>query len=94
MRSWDSHIVIRSIGDRIIRSIAVPYVYGGRYFSVTCSVGIVVTGDAAAEPDQLIGHADRAMYEAKKAGRNRCQVYNPARRPRAEKNMLHNACVA
>ena len=86
----DSHIVIRSIGDRIIRSIAVPYVYGGRDFSVTCSVGIVVTGDAAAEPDQLIGHADRAMYEAKKAGRNRCQVYNPARRPRAEKNMLHN----
>ena len=30
------------------------------------------------------------MYEAKKAGRNRCQVYNPAHRPRAEKNMLHN----
>ena len=86
----DSHVAVRSIGDRIIRSIAVPYVYSGRDFSVTCSVGIAVTGDAAAEPDQLIGHADRAMYEAKKAGRNRCQMYGPAHRPRAEKNMLHN----
>ena len=86
----DSHVVVRSIGDRIIRSIAVPYVYGGQDLSVTCSVGIVVTGDAAAEPDQLIGHADRAMYEAKQAGRNRCRVYSPALRARAEKNVLHN----
>ena len=86
----DRHVVVRPIGDRIIRSIAVPYVYGGRDLSVTCSVGVVVTSDAAADPDQLIGNADRAMYEAKKAGRNRCQVYDPAHRPRAEKNMLHN----
>ena len=86
----DSHVVVRSIGDRILRSIAVPYVYGGRDLSVTCSVGIVVTGDAAAAPDELIGHADRAMYEAKQAGRNRCQVYSPAHRARAEKNLLHN----
>jgi EAL domain-containing protein (putative c-di-GMP-specific phosphodiesterase class I) len=49
-----------------------------------------VTGDAAAEPDQLIGNADRAMYEAKKAGGNRCHVYNPAHRAPAGKNMLHN----
>ena len=74
-------MVVRAIGDRIIRSITVPYTGSGRDFSVTCSVGVVVTGDAAADPDQLIGHADRAMYEAKKAGRNRCHVYNPAQWP-------------
>ena len=86
----DAHVVVRPICDRIIRSIAAPYVYGGQDLSVTCSVGVVVTGDAAADPDTLIDHADRAMYEAKKAGRNRCQVYDPAHRPRAEKNMLHS----
>ena len=70
----DSHAVVRLVGDRIIRSIAVPYVDSGRDFSVTCSVGIVVTSDVAAEPDRLISQADMAMYEAKKAGRNRYQV--------------------
>jgi diguanylate cyclase (GGDEF)-like protein/PAS domain S-box-containing protein len=77
----DSHVVVRAIGDRIIQSITVPYTGSGRDFSVTCSVGVVVTGDAAADPDQLIGHADRAMYEAKKAGRNRFHVYDPAQWP-------------
>ena len=85
-----SHAVVRLIGDRIIRSIAVPYTGSGRDFSVTCSVGIVVTSDVAAEPNRLISNADMAMYEAKKAGRNRYQVYDPAHCARAEKNILHN----
>jgi len=85
----DAHAVVRLIGDRIIRSIAVPYVDSGRDFSVTCSVGIVVTSDVNADPDRLISHADMAMYEAKKAGRNRYQVYDPAC-ARAEKNVLHS----
>ena len=86
----DDHAVVRLIGDRIIRSIAVPYVEGGRHLSVTCSVGIVVTSDVTAEPDRLISQADMAMYEAKKAGRNRHQVYDPASCARAEKNVLHS----
>jgi diguanylate cyclase (GGDEF)-like protein/PAS domain S-box-containing protein len=80
----ESHAAVRLIGDRIIRSIAVPYVEGGRDFSVTCSAGIAVTSDAAAGPDPLISHADMAMYDAKKAGRNRYQVYDPAHCARAE----------
>ena len=79
----DSYAVVRLIGDRIIRSITAPYTGSGRDFSVTCSVGIVVTSDIAVEPDRLIGHADLAMYEAKKAGRNRYQVYDPAHCARA-----------
>src|ERR1039458_543565 len=85
----DDSAAVRLIGDRIIRAIGVPYVESGRDLSVTCSVGIVVTSDVAAEPDRLIRDADVAMYEAKKAGRNRCQVYKPAHRTRAEKGVLH-----
>ena len=84
----DSYAVVRLIGDRIIRSITAPYTGSGRDFSVTCSVGIVVTSDVAAEPDRLISQADLAMYEAKKAGRNRYQVYDLAHCARAERNML------
>jgi diguanylate cyclase (GGDEF)-like protein/PAS domain S-box-containing protein len=85
----DDHAAVSLIGERIIRAIGVPYVESGRDLSVTCSVGIVVTSDVAAEPDRLIRDADVAMYEAKKAGRNRCQVYQPAHRSRAEKGVLH-----
>ena len=78
------------IGDRIIHSIAAPYVVAGRDFSVTCSVGIAWTSDAATEPGNLIRDADMAMYEAKKAGRNRSQLYEPAHCSRAEKSVLHS----
>lgn len=39
--------------------------------SVTVSVGIAVIADDDADGATLIGRADRALYEAKKAGRNR-----------------------
>jgi len=84
----DDHIDVRLIGVRIIRAIGVPYVENGRDLSVTCSVGIVVTSDVVAEPDRLIRDADVAMYEAKKAGRDRYKVYHPAHRARAEKSAL------
>ncbi len=64
------------IGDRIVRSIGAPYLESGRDLSVTGSVGIAVTHDPRAEPEQLVRNADAAMYEAKKAGRNRFRVYD------------------
>ncbi|MHB1598974.1 MAG: putative bifunctional diguanylate cyclase/phosphodiesterase, partial [Acidimicrobiales bacterium] len=80
---------VRLIGDRIVRAVDAPYVESGRDLSVTCSVGIVVTGDPGAEPDQLIRDADAAMYEAKKAGRNRCRIFDLADRDRAGNSVLH-----
>jgi diguanylate cyclase (GGDEF)-like protein/PAS domain S-box-containing protein len=78
------------IGDRVIHSIAAPYVVAGRDLSVTCSVGIAATSDTTAEPGDLIRDADMAMYEAKKAGRNRSRVYEPVYSSRAEKSVRHS----
>jgi diguanylate cyclase (GGDEF)-like protein/PAS domain S-box-containing protein len=86
----ESNGVVPLIGERIIHSIAVPYVDAGRDFSVTCSVGIAVTSNTAAEPGELIRDADMAMYEAKKAGRNRSRMYERAHSSRAEKSVLHS----
>lgn len=80
---------VRLIGDRIVRAVDAPYVEGDRDLSVTCSVGIVVTSDSSAEPDQLIRDADTAMYEAKTAGRNRYRIFDSANRSRAGNNVLH-----
>ena len=66
------------IGERILRTIRTPFLDEGRDLSVTCSVGIVVASDPLSDPEQLVRAADRAMYEAKKTGRNRYRVCGPA----------------
>ena len=68
------------IGDRIVQGIRSPYIEDGRDLSITCSVGIVVTGDPLAEPERLIRDADEVMYEAKETGRNRYRVFDSSRR--------------
>ncbi|HLX89903.1 MAG TPA: GGDEF domain-containing protein [Acidimicrobiales bacterium] len=42
------------------------------------SVGVAWTADPAADADQLIGHADLAMYEAKRADSGHPVMYRPA----------------
>jgi diguanylate cyclase (GGDEF)-like protein len=39
--------------------------------SVTISIGVAISGDGLANPDDLLRAADGAMYEAKRQGRNR-----------------------
>jgi diguanylate cyclase (GGDEF)-like protein/PAS domain S-box-containing protein len=68
------------IGDRIVQGIRSPYIEDGRDLSITCSVGIVVTGDPLTEPERLIRDADEVMYEAKETGRNRYRVFDSSRR--------------
>jgi diguanylate cyclase (GGDEF)-like protein len=70
------HHDVRLIADRIVKTIGMPYAEGGRDLTVTGSVGIAVTMDPRLEPDQLIRDADAAMYQAKRAGRNRYSVYD------------------
>ena len=79
---------VRLIGDRIVRGIGAPYIEDGRDLSVTCSVGIVVTHDPFAKPDQLVREADEAMYAAKQAGRNCYRVYDPAQRAHVGTNLF------
>lgn len=44
---------------------------GGRKIRATVSVGLASSGPKARTPDQVLEAADRALYRAKRAGRNR-----------------------
>lgn len=55
---------------------ALPLYLDGQAQAVTVSIGVAVSDPADADADALVRRADRALYEAKRAGRNR--VASPA----------------
>lgn len=59
--------------------IGTPFVVKGATHWVTISLGVAVYPQHAADGDELIQHADDALYGAKKAGRNRTIVYESVR---------------
>ncbi|MEJ2398704.1 MAG: EAL domain-containing protein [Gammaproteobacteria bacterium] len=64
------------LAERVIRAIyQIPFRFEGRNLRLTTSVGIAMYPYHAAEQDELIAHADAAMYQAKEAGKNVWRVY-------------------
>ncbi len=59
--------VIR-LADRVGEAFAVPFEVAGNRLGVSVSVGIAYAGPGEAVTDQLITHADQAMYRAKRLG--------------------------
>jgi EAL domain-containing protein (putative c-di-GMP-specific phosphodiesterase class I)/ActR/RegA family two-component response regulator len=58
-------------------------------FTVTCSIGVSVYPVDGTEAQQLLKHADIAMYRAKEGGRNQVQFYEPAMHIRiAERTLI------
>lgn len=60
------------LGQRIVEAVrAAEFGTPGDLFAITLSAGVAVRTPAMAGPDDLIGAADKALYTAKTAGRNR-----------------------
>nr|WP_319240092.1 EAL domain-containing protein [uncultured Propionivibrio sp.] len=63
---------------RMMQAISMPHQLKGLAMEVTMSVGVVIfPWDETDEPDVLLRHADQAMYEAKRCGRNRVAYFDP-----------------
>jgi diguanylate cyclase (GGDEF)-like protein/PAS domain S-box-containing protein len=56
--------------QRILAAVAEPLEAGGLDLQVTCSIGISLYPEHGTTVEELLRHADSAMYEAKAAGRN------------------------
>jgi diguanylate cyclase (GGDEF)-like protein/PAS domain S-box-containing protein len=56
-----------------------PVVLGGRPIRPTASIGIVLFPQHGTGSEELLSHADLAMYQAKADGRNRCLLYSGER---------------
>jgi diguanylate cyclase (GGDEF)-like protein/PAS domain S-box-containing protein len=64
-----------AIAGRLLERLAEPVVLAGRELALGASVGVVVHEDGQAESEDLIRHADVAMYAAKESGRGRYEVF-------------------
>ena len=69
------------VADRMRKELEVPFEVGRRELSVTASIGVALGPSSG--PRELLREADLAKYRAKQRGKNRHELYAPARGERA-----------
>jgi diguanylate cyclase (GGDEF)-like protein len=61
---------VAAIAVKLVEQLATPFVISGLEITATCSLGIALFPDNGKDFDNLLKHADMAMYQAKDSGRN------------------------
>jgi len=62
--------------SRMLESISSTHQIKNKLFKITASIGVTFYPIDNASPDQLLRHADQAMYIAKQNGKNRSYVFD------------------
>jgi diguanylate cyclase (GGDEF)-like protein/PAS domain S-box-containing protein len=65
------------LAEKIVRVLSTPFHIADNELRTSPSIGICLFPDDADELDELIKHADVAMYQAKAQGRGRYQFFTP-----------------
>lgn len=74
-----------AVSTRVIAALRRPIGAGGQEVRVGASIGVAVqAAPTGATADELLADADIAMYEAKKNGKGRYRVFEPAMRERTQ----------
>lgn len=68
---------VEVIGYKIINALNVPYRLGSHEHHSTPSIGVAMFSADGETQEDLLKHADIAMYQAKKAGRNVIRFFDP-----------------
>ena len=65
-----------ALAERVAQAFASPFSINGQSIRVTASVGLAIAPDNGATADELMRHADIALYEAKNSGRDRAVLFS------------------
>ena len=65
-----------SVAEKIKRTLDEPFFIDAQVFHIGASIGVSVSPDDAAEPTELLRHADSAMYHVKRSGKNGVKRYH------------------
>jgi len=71
---------IATISGEILDALRQPFALAAGEGRVWCSIGIIVYPGDGATLDELVTHADAAMYAAKNAGRNQYRFFTKSMR--------------
>lgn len=66
---------VLDVAQRALEAAAKPSLLAGHEVSVSASLGVASFPDDGATASELLRNADAAMYAAKRAGRNRVEIY-------------------
>lgn len=72
------------VADRIRTALLQPYQLQGHTIHSSASIGVAMYGDDTKSVENLMKHADMAMYQAKEAGRNVIRFFDPLMQQRVE----------
>ncbi|HEX9998028.1 MAG TPA: EAL domain-containing protein [Abditibacterium sp.] len=70
----NAHYAIQ-VAERLLETLREPFFLSGREVFTTPSIGIAFSSGSYDHPDELLRHADAAMYEAKRRGKARYEVF-------------------
>ena len=78
---------ISGVAGHLLSSIAQPFVVQGSEILVSCSIGIAVYPRDGTDFEELLRHADLAMYEAKSSGRNTYRFFDDELNTNIQQNL-------
>jgi diguanylate cyclase (GGDEF)-like protein/PAS domain S-box-containing protein len=69
----------RLVARDLLNALAAPFVVAGAEFQIGASVGISLLPADSLDAETLLRHADAAMYQAKRDGRDEIRLFDPDR---------------
>ncbi|MCG2575884.1 EAL domain-containing protein [Dechloromonas sp. XY25] len=67
-----------AMAERVVKALsALSFEFDGRRFGLTSSLGIALLPEHGSNVEELVSHADAAMYQAKRSGKNCWRIYRP-----------------
>ncbi|MBT9512867.1 MAG: EAL domain-containing protein, partial [Acidovorax sp.] len=76
-QATDAAELVQDVGEKILAALHQPYQLASHHVHSTTSVGAVVFSGQGQTVEDLVKHADLAMYAAKTAGRNSIRFFDP-----------------
>jgi len=76
------------VAQKVIDALSKPFQIDGNEIFITASIGVTTCPTDSRNADALISHADAAMYNAKKLGKNNYQFFTAAMNERSMEKLL------
>ncbi len=83
----EANYTAQTVAEKIRHALAAPYSLHGHHYHLTPSIGIVLFPEEGDTIDDILKHADTAMYRAKAAGRNTIRFYLPSMQEAADQRL-------